>query len=373
MKRLLQFLELTKKSFVSDNYQRLHLVLGNESCDLDSTVSPMALAYLFSKNSLLGVPKDALVLPVFNIPYENFPTKTENNFLLNKFNIKTEWLVFRDQIKFEDILARKNVTVSLVDHHILSKTDEILHDSVIHVFDHRPVDPDMNWDSKKVMVKIEEVGSCASLISDIILKNDQQILCYELAYLLYATIVYDTVGLKPENGRMKELDLNIAKKLEDLFKFDKDRDSTFAEVRQAHIDVSHLTVRQLLLRDLKIVCDIPVPGLPMLVEDFLKIDGAYDEVTKFSREYSGGVVVLIGLDTRGEVKRDIAILWMQDCRLKEVLIEKLKKAQELKGYDFEFTPVKTCFNNVICLRQGNVKLSRKQIIPFVKETIVELK
>lgn len=185
--------------------------------------------------------------------------------------------------------------------------------------------------------------------------------------------MYDTVGLKPENGRMKELDLNIVEKLEGLFKFDKDRDSTFAEVRQAHIDVSHLTVRQLLLRDLKIVCDIPVPGLPMLVEDFLKIDGAYDEVTKFSREYSGGVVVLIGLDTRGEVKRDIAILWMQDCRLKEVLIEKLKKAQELKGYDFEFTPVKTCFNNVICLKQGNVKLSRKQIIPFVKETIVELK
>lgn len=80
---------------MSDNYQRIHLVLGNESCDLDSTVSPMALAFLFSKNSLMGVPKDALVLPVFNIPYENFPTKTENNFLLNKFNIKTEWLVFR--------------------------------------------------------------------------------------------------------------------------------------------------------------------------------------------------------------------------------------------------------------------------------------
>lgn len=100
--------------------------------------------------------------------------------------------IFRDQIKFQDILARKNVTVSLVDHHILSKIDEILHDSVIHVFDHRPIDPDMKWDSKKVMVKIEEVGSCASLISDIILKHDLQILCYELAYLLYG-IFFDNL------------------------------------------------------------------------------------------------------------------------------------------------------------------------------------
>ncbi|KAJ8957074.1 hypothetical protein NQ318_007287 [Aromia moschata] len=206
----------------------------------------------------------------------------ENCFVLQECGIPLETLVYRDQLDIADILKTTRVTTSLVDHHVLSKHDQILESTVTQIFDHRPIDPSTDWNKRNVKLKIEEVGSCSTLIAAEIFKVDENILSKEMAYLIYETMIYDTVALLPENGRAKELDLTIAKKLEEKFSFTEGRIAVFEKILEAHNNVSQLTPSQMLMKDLKIVDNIPVPGLPMLVQNFLKIDAAYNAIENFA-------------------------------------------------------------------------------------------
>lgn len=74
--------------------------------------------------------------------------------------------------------------VCLVDHHVLNKKNEYLFKYVTQIFDHRPVDTNVNWNKDNVKIRIEQVGSCATLIADEILKDTNQ-LTHVLATLLY--------------------------------------------------------------------------------------------------------------------------------------------------------------------------------------------
>lgn len=78
----------------------------------------------------------------------------------------------------------KNLTVSLVDHHVLKAEEEYLKNYVVEIFDHRPIDTNASWDATKIKIVIEQVGSCSTLITNEIFKNED-ILSKSLAWLLY--------------------------------------------------------------------------------------------------------------------------------------------------------------------------------------------
>lgn len=85
----------------------------------------------------------------------------------------------------EALTSKYQVKVSLVDHHILAKNDQVFAGFVDEIFDHRPVDSSYEW-GPQVRVQIEPVGSCCTLIGNEILKsNNLNILTKPLAYLLY--------------------------------------------------------------------------------------------------------------------------------------------------------------------------------------------
>lgn len=261
---------------------------------------------------------------------------------------------------------------------------------MIQIFDHRPFDTDSNWTNRNIKLRIEEVGSCSTLIADEILRIDENFLIKNLAYSVYGnllflnfeielntlnfileTIIYDTVALLPENGRTKELDLVIAKKLEDKFCFNEGRNIVYNKLWTAHNDVLHLSPKQILVKDLKIIENIPVPGLPMLVENFLKLKDAYNAVENMAAEYGVSLLVLVGLEATNEVKRDVGIFWKGDgVVLKNTLLANFNNSDDLKGYNFCFKEVCSGYTNVICLQQNNIKLSRKQIIPLIKDALL---
>lgn len=64
--------------------------MGNESCDLDSMTSALALGYLWYRKNLA----DTLVIPILNIPSADLCLRTENCYLLKKLGIDNS-LVFR--------------------------------------------------------------------------------------------------------------------------------------------------------------------------------------------------------------------------------------------------------------------------------------
>ena len=66
----------------------VHVVLGNESCDLDSAVSALCFALVLNDSS-------KVVLPILNIRREEFPLKTEVSYLLKNVDLDVEALIFR--------------------------------------------------------------------------------------------------------------------------------------------------------------------------------------------------------------------------------------------------------------------------------------
>ena len=102
------------------------IVLGNESCDLDSAVSSVAFSHFLSFHTLS--------LPFLNIPREDVPLRTEVIHSIGSKNVEN--IPTRDDL---DLLLLTNLTLILVDHHILAKHYENLISRVVQIIDHRQI------------------------------------------------------------------------------------------------------------------------------------------------------------------------------------------------------------------------------------------
>lgn len=72
-----------------DGGQNVAIVIGNESCDLDSAVCAIVLAHFYTLSSS----SDSTFVPVLNIMRENLPLKTEVTYLLRKHGIDVDLLI----------------------------------------------------------------------------------------------------------------------------------------------------------------------------------------------------------------------------------------------------------------------------------------
>ena len=107
------------------------VVIGNESCDLDSAVCSVVLAHHLHTKSL--------TLPFLNIPREDVPLKTEVLFAIGKEN--TFKIPNRDDL---DLLSLTKLSLILVDFHILQKHYESLLPKVAQIIDHRHILAEFN-------------------------------------------------------------------------------------------------------------------------------------------------------------------------------------------------------------------------------------
>lgn len=160
----------------------------------------------------------------------------------------------------------------LVDHHV--PTPLVGNGEVIAIFDHRPRDTKNSQISSDCKVKLNEVGSCATLIADEIRVSNQSFGNHrELIDFLRGPIVLDTVHFLEAAGRTKPLDIEVNGAIEaTLGLTEADRLSLFNELIKARSDVSSLSAMQLLSKDLKIISNndksyvVAFPGFPILVE-----------------------------------------------------------------------------------------------------------
>lgn len=184
------------------------------------------------------------------------------------------------------------------------------------------------------------------------------------------TIIFDTIALNPEHGRVRQLDIKIAEKLEKKFDLPKDRQKLFEYLWRVHNDTENLTAAQLLLRDLKIVDGIPLPGLPTLVDTFLKRDDCVQAMGEFAVKRHSNLVVLIGLEAEEIVMRDVAVFFRdKNDPLVGLVLDELKNGDIGGGDTLQLEEVHTDVENILYFKQKNVKASRKKIIPLVKRAV----
>lgn len=96
----------------------------------------------------------------------------------------SKYILDRDQINLHNLQnnINKKLELILVDHHTLLNEDIALKPSVITIIDHRPLD--LAWSWPDILLNIEIVGSCASLVARDILQKSPDMLDPQIASLL---------------------------------------------------------------------------------------------------------------------------------------------------------------------------------------------
>lgn len=154
-------------------------------------------------------------------------------------------------------------------------------------------------------------------------------------------------------GNALELFLNIDK---------KNRIAIFEELWEVHNDVSHLNAKQLLYKDLKKINSIFIPGLPMLVRQYLQMPDVLTSIKDFVIENNVSVLVLMGLEAKQTLQRDLALYSLSDCHTMNIIMEKLLRLEMLSLKEKELN-----VQGIKYFVQENSKPSRKQILPIIKE------
>lgn len=179
----------------------------------------------------------------------------------------------------------------LVDHHVA--TPIAATDRVIQIFDHRPLDVKNARIPNECELKIQEVGSCATLIADEIRKLDCSFENHkELVSFLRGPIVLDTINFSETADKARPLDIEINGEIEkSLGLNEEDRLKLFNDLVKARSDVSSLSALQLLSKDLKIIANnnktsvVAIPGFPILVEvtqRYFKLLRIFDLIQRLS-------------------------------------------------------------------------------------------
>jgi exopolyphosphatase len=134
--------------------------------DLDSCVSSIITAYLYSIDQGQESPTTPLVLPLINIPREDLNLRPDITYLLKQTGIATASLTFLDDLlplkKTPGTASPKTI---LVDHNkLLGPTREIFGTNVIGIIDHHDDEQAYQIDGSTGPKIIERTGSCSSLV-----------------------------------------------------------------------------------------------------------------------------------------------------------------------------------------------------------------
>ncbi|NXI43257.1 PRUN1 Exopolyphosphatase, partial [Galbula dea] len=345
--------------------QEVHVVLGNEACDLDSTVSALALAYFLAKTS--PAPKTAFV-PVLNIPRADFTLRTETTFLLREQGIPSSSLIFRDEIDLGGLHRAGLLSLTLVDHHVLPCADAALEDAVVEILDHRPLERDR---APSCPVTAELVGSCATLVTERIAQGPPGVLDGVTAALLHGTILLDCVNLSPAAGKVTPRDVACVSLLEGRFPELPARDTIFEALQAAKFDVSGLTTEQMLRKDLKVLSGdeqvLAISAIYVDLETFLHRPGLLQDLDAFcqAQGYTGLVAMMISFSQQQEPSRQLAVYSQQEPFRSTVC----RALEEATTSSLHLQPLPSPGSCLAAYSQGNALASRKKVLPILRAAL----
>jgi inorganic pyrophosphatase/exopolyphosphatase len=237
------YIEITKlKEKGSIPKKTIHIVLGNQSADMDSIASAIAFSYSYSMNGFY--------IPVINIRREDLVLRADVLHVFKTLNINPEFFLYREDFDFLLTLAQQGyLRVTLVDHNRLSPDQEIFKGYVEKIIDHHreknSTYPLLKEEDKMILT----IGSNATLTAKSIMESALNISSEE-AYLLLCAILLDTSNLKSNLVTTKG-DIAVAsflKKAAGSYY----NDTLFDDLVRYRNAVEHLTPELLLKKDCKI-------------------------------------------------------------------------------------------------------------------------
>ncbi|CAN7984048.1 unnamed protein product [Ixodes hexagonus] len=362
-----KFLSDCKKSLVNlDTFPKVHVVLGNEACDLDSAVSAIVTAYLLHE---LQPVKSILVVPVLNIARKDVKLRTEITYFFEQVDVPLDSVICRDEIDLGKLQSEKKLSLTLVDHNLLPKEDTELQGSVQEIIDHHRLETSHRCDKT-----VEMVGSCCTLVAEKVLSSKADLINPQVALLLYGTILLDTVCLSEAARKTTAKDRDVVARLQALLP-ELTMDEVFKSLNKAKMNVAGLTLDELLRKDLKTVCTpskrIAISSVPGEIKDICHENSMETELGKFCEDhgYSALIILAVAVEEKNNtVQRQLAV-FSSDIMLKQQLTSMLLAVGD-PSLDLQVSHAST--DHFITFVQGNSHASRKVVLPVVRKFLTSL-
>ncbi|THZ00106.1 DHH phosphoesterase [Aureobasidium pullulans] len=398
--------------------EKVTLVIGNESADLDSITSSIVYAYLRSITSSAQSPA-TLHVPLLNIPKADINLRPELLALLPHANIEQDQLITLDDLPnlddIKQILLPESTRWILVDHNALQgRLGAIYADRVVGVVDHHTDEGKVPKDTGSEPRLITTSGSCTSLVinhcreawdrlscgtsstgaaqaqGDTLMEDEAVTSLWDaqVAQLALASVVIDTLNLQDEHKTTEhderavtylEAKINQCAKIGGQF----DRTKFFNKINDAKKDLSPLTFEEILRKDYKqwtenglnLGTSAVVQPISFLKSKINKDSDSNDYKAlleaskKFAKERDLCVFSIMTAyeAENGGFARELAVLAVDDrgfAACKKFSDSSSEKLQ-LDGSDAD-EDGEHWFH---VWKQGNLSCSRKQVAPLLREAM----
>ena len=356
----------------------LKFCIGNESADADSIISSLCLAYYKSE---LSSPLN--VVPICGIPSEDAILRRDIELLLQKVDLSMRDLIYLNDCRFEKIKECGCLKVTLVDHNLLSRTLSVLDDYVDEIVDHHQdsgsyanvvgMNREIAFDEA---CKKATVGSTCTLVAERFFLQPH-LLTEDIATLLMGVIALDTQNMSAEAGKGTERDALALGRLSQISSHSLS--ALYAELRDCKTDRiywSGLSASNAFRLDYKSFV-IPrkqsaygIASVILPIVDMMKKDDFESSLQSYLNSGLEVFAITSSFSDEASYHRELA-LFTKDYDLLEnfaefTLIEEGVSFQFMKNSETEeyLSKFATSFYGVV-YHQGNLKMSRKQVAPFL--------
>ncbi|CAF3132483.1 unnamed protein product [Rotaria socialis] len=336
------------KSQLTDlvRFRLIRIVLGNEACDLDSTISACIYAYFL--HSTCQTNNEVLHVPMLQIKSSIF---TEIRWFLKEHYSN---MIFIDSINLSDLYKQEKFEIVLVDHHSLrSKLNQV-------------------FVSK---VKIEHVGSCCTLIAEKIFASNANFhVTDEIAYLLTGSILFGTLNFSSNAGKATKKDKQIYEQLLTCQTSRVDDFKLYKDLRQSTADITGMSIQDLLQKDAKQVAGpnmrLLISSLPSeyTVEKLIGELKTMKDMDEFlSKNDNADGVIILSLETHNdEIKRQLGF-YAKKFEHMLPINEYIQREEHNLSLRERGIPINQA--RIKLFEQRNVQASSKEILPLIEQFI----
>ena len=351
------------------------MTVGNESCDMDSVASTIAYAYLVS---LKG---DALSLPLLQCNRGDLRLRQDVVWLFKELNIDPDDLIYQDDISAETLSGVCKLSITLVDHNSPKGLVKEFVSKIVKVIDHHERSEDTP-SGEGVDVLLEEVGSCSTLVAERMLIANAGVVNEQVAALLLAGILLDTEDLKLQ-GRVTDKDCAVAEQLLPRVASTVDRSKFYSKLFEKRLDIAQLTTQEVLRKDFKIshiggTYSFGFCTITSLLSEFFNRSNVNQDITSFYDTHKLDALLMLGVYVDCEItkkRRQIAIFRPSSAATLPVphLLESLASVLE-DDPDMKCDRIQEGIEGFdgVLLEQGNVSITRKQIIPKITKFVASV-
>ncbi|XP_066037891.1 protein prune homolog 2 isoform X2 [Chamaea fasciata] len=335
--------------------EKVHVVLGNKPCDLDSLISTLAYAYFLDKVS----PPDILCLPVLNIPRRDFSYFTETRFILEELKIPESFHIFRDEINLHQLNAEGKLSLTLVNNNVLTSEDESLESAVVKV-----ISPDEQCDRS-----LELQACSSSLVVKEILQKAPELITQQLAYLLRGSILFKCMSL--EADKMTKQQEKVLSVLEEKFPDLPPREEIISVLQETQFNTQGVNFEEVMLKDLKEISDgeikVAISTVYVTLEDCILHRSLIGDLKAFIDKYEFDVLVILAscLSDEKQTKQQIAV-YSENIELGNQICCELEECQ---NPCLELDPLECECDQILIYHQENSSVTCDQIFLLIKEVI----